>query len=91
MGENVNFINVKSEISWDEYFMLQAMMAVFAQKTLLQRLVVSSLMKTIIKLRWATMVWLQELMNQKSLGDERQQSALNFKSMATWFTVKQMQ
>ena len=32
MGENVNFINVKSEISWDEYFMLQAMMASFRSK-----------------------------------------------------------
>jgi dCMP deaminase len=32
MSEEVNYINVKSEISWDEYFMLQAMMASFRSK-----------------------------------------------------------
>ena len=32
MNEEINFIDVKSEISWDEYFMLQAMMASFKSK-----------------------------------------------------------
>ncbi len=32
MNERVNFIEVKSRLSWDEYFMLQAMLASFKSK-----------------------------------------------------------
>ena len=32
MEPNINYIDVKSEISWDEYFMLQAMLASFRSK-----------------------------------------------------------
>ena len=32
MSEKVNFINVNSQINWDEYFMLQAMLASFKSK-----------------------------------------------------------
>jgi dCMP deaminase len=32
LNENVNYIPVQSKISWDQYFMLQAMMAAFKSK-----------------------------------------------------------
>lgn len=32
MNQNINFVPVKSHLNWDEYFMLQAMMASFKSK-----------------------------------------------------------